>query len=347
MPAITISKSDLLQALQKVRPTVANSQMVPILQTFCFKDGRVSSYNGMSGTTTKLDLGGADFALQADLFYRICSAMPGDITLDLSETSCTISSGSNKTKLCTLPTKGFPGIIPKDANNWYAGADFKSVLDKLAFNAGSNAMKPELMGIAFIDNYAYASDGKRISRQLMQESVAGPMMLPTAPVEHLRKLGQPDMMFCSGENQLGAHYKESKTIYVARVLASKFPVAAANTWLGELNSSNLYEFPDTFGEVVGRVKLLAAGDDRDVVIELRDRQLVVSTQSEGQAATELVPWDCPLSFRLAVDPYLLEEILGHTRKVDLTSVLVDKPTMLRFYDDGFDHALGLKHLRSE
>lgn len=300
----------------------------------------------MSGTSTKLDFGDADFALMADSFYRIVSAMFDELLITVTDTTCEIKSGSNKTKLQTLPTKGFPEVIPPDSASWYTQSDLKAAFDKVAFTAGQNAMKPELMGVAAVGTYLYASDGFRISRQSLLESVTTPMMLPNQTVEHIRRLGQPDMLFSSGDSRIGALYRDTKTVYVSNVLAAKFPTRAADDWLGTVNQTNCFEFPEELLPAIGRVKLLAPAEDTDVVISHKDSQLTVSTQSEGQAATETIHWNCPQPFRFAVNPFLLEPMLERTRKVDISSLLQDTPSCLRLYDTGFDLALGLKHLRS-
>lgn len=346
MKTTQVEKKDFLRKLRSCHNTVAGSKIVELQQCFCFRNGQLSAYNGYAGTITACDLDGMEFCVNATKLLNVVANLFDTIKLVLDESSLRISSGNNKTTLQVLPTRGFPELIPDQTDIYYDEDDLVTALAKVSFTVGNNMLKPELLGIALSGEYAYSSDGKRVTRYKLKKAVASTVCLPWSSVEQICKLGKPTYTFTTG-TQIGAFYEETKTIYSSNTMQSKFPVALVD----KLFSSEK-KFPVTFPEelqgVLRRVRLLAPSSETDVVLQnTEDGVLTVKSHSESGSAQEDIKWNFKHPFAFAVDPDYLLTSLTKCSKADLTDIISGQKRKIWFTDGQFDHSLGLMLYKGE
>jgi len=329
-----------------VRSTVSNSGLVQILQCFCFRKGFVSTFNGQAGTITALELGGMDFCIAEDKFYRLVSAMPETIQLSLGENGkLTVKSGSNKTDLNTIATRAFPDFLPKEILQYSFAPNFIEGLKRVAFSISSNATKANLMGAGVNGSHIYSADGLRISRFKIAAPVPCPLTIPADAVNHLIKLGQPEQLFHT-KSQIGAWYPNHRTHYVVACIAHEFPYAAADHAYQKIAGNIAADFPPEFSYALQRVALLCAEESSEVLIENTNDGLIISTASEEGSGREVLGWAYKEPFKFAANPKLLRQAFESSNKVDLTNVVKGDKRMLLFKsDDGFEHLLALMSMK--
>jgi DNA polymerase III sliding clamp (beta) subunit (PCNA family) len=290
-----------------------------------------------------------DFAVMGDMFYRLISSLFDTIELEMIDTQkLQIRSKSNKTTLNLYPTKGFPNLIHDDTSIYSKASNLTECLKRVAFNVGTDAQKPALMGVALAGNHAYSSDGKRISRATLKEKTEGASMnIPGSSVEHIVRLGQPDYLFRTA-NMLGAFYGSTKTVYVTGTLVNEFPVVAADSQFAERLGEHVADFPEELPWAIDRVRLMAPKEETDIVLSNTSQGLHLAGKSEGGGAEETLDWGFQKKFRFAVKPEWLKKAFEKTRRVDLTDVVSGQNRKLRFSDDdGFEHVLALMALKDE
>lgn len=341
-----ISKKDLVDALDRVRSTVSSSEMIAIFKCFCFRAGTILTFNGQAGTITNLDVGGLDCCIPADKFYRLCSSMSGEISLELSKKGVlNVKSGKFEGKVNTLPGNGFPNIVPEKPQFYTDGRAFVTALKRIGFSVCTNATKPSLLGIGVKGWYAYSADGTRISRFRLDRECPGSLLLPSDSIDHLVKMGQPTQ-FLRTSNQLIAYYDDTKTWYVTSLMAAEFPFEAIDTSFKTLSGSEISDFPEMFAFALGRVQLFAPTENTDVVIQNTEHGLFITSNSEAGEAQEVLEWAYKKPFKLAVNPAWLKKAFESSTKVDLSNVIYSDKRALVFTDaDGFEHILALMGIR--
>lgn len=345
MPTVTVDKKEFLESLNRVYPTKATSRLNDQLKCFCFQEDRVCTYNGQAGTVTACDLGGAEFCIQADRLWNVVNAMPGEMKLNFEDEQLIVSSGRNRTTLCTEANTGFPDIIPENSELFYDEHDLLEALLRVSFSIGYDPTKPELLGAAVIGNHIYASDGNRITRVDIKGNVAEALNIPASTIEHISKLGEPDYFFCANKSQIGCIYKDTQTVYVSSTLEGNFPVTMCEEVLKYSGDDYYIEFPEELEAAISRVSILVPADDPDIIIENTEDGLNIRTASELGDSNDWLDWNFTEKFMFAVHPAYMLATLKKCRNVDLTEVISGQGRFLQFFSEGFSHILGLKAIR--
>lgn len=342
---IVVRKREFLESLQRVKATVSASKMVQLLQCYCFKDNKVMTWNGQSGTVTDCPLEGVDFAILAERFHKLVNGLFDEIQFEFKKDELHIKSGSYKGKLGTVSTRGFPDILPPEQEMYCESPDLTSRLEHVAFSVGTDSTKPAFLGIAIRNSYVYAGDGKRLSRATLTTPAKGLVTIPGPAVEHIVKLGQPDHLFKS-QGKVGAFYARGNTTYITSLLAAEFPCNAVDSQFSTLPKIEyLVTFPAELPYALQRVTVLA-GEEVEVVVENTQEGLVVSIQTaEVGEAKEVIPWDCKTPFKFCVDPNFLRQSFEKTEKVDITNIVEGDCRKLAFTGDNFNHILALRLLK--
>lgn len=342
-------KRDLLEALQRVKGTTADSKMIQLYKCFCFMKGKVLGYNGQAGTVTLSPLGmEADFCIEREIFYKQVSAMFDEIHITLDQNAIHMKSGSNKTKLQIIPTRGYPDIIPTDATEFCEASNVVSCLERVSFTIGTNASKPQLLGACLSGDYVYSSDGQRISRAKLNRPCSGGLTLPGPSVEQICKLGIAEQILTTrGVGGLPTkavfRYMQTNTFYVTAVLAAEFPCKSVDAMLAApLNEEYTTDFPEEFPQAIDRISALTNEDVGIVVQNIPGIGLYIkaATTDVGTAEETLV-WDFKAPFKFGVRADRIKKAFMRTRKVDLSDVCVGQNRQIRFSDTDFDHILAL------
>lgn len=345
---VNVRKIDLIEALDRVKPSVATNKMIQILTTFAFKGNHLFGYNGTSGTMTNNPLDGMSFCVEKELFYKIIAKMFDEIIIEQKEGKIVIKSGSNKTELQTINPLQYPDFLPKNTESFCQAPNLVNCLERVSFTMGTNPMKPQLLGACISNGYAYSSDGQRISRAKLNLPASGSLTIPAASVDHICKLGIADEITVERNSsgmptRASFYYTMKNTVYTTTVLAQDFPSATVDKMFSSpLNEKYTSQFPDELGEVIDRVSLLTTDETGLIFSNDPGKGLHVQAMTkEIGEADEIIPWNFPYEFRFAARADRVKKAFERTQKVDLSDVIEGKKQTVRFSDDSFDHLLAL------
>lgn len=350
MIKISMKKAELLAALDRVRSTLSSSDTIALHKMFCFSGGQLRTYNGKAGTMTSFEMGGMDFCISGEKFYRLINSLFEnlDISFNPKNGNVKIKSGGNDTKLNTVETKAFPHFIPEKLEAWTDGHDLVTQMGKVLFNVGRDAQKPQLQGVGVRGEYVYSSDLKRMSRAKISKAVLSPSTIPAEAVEHLLKLGTPTSISKAGGGIL-AFYSATNTFYYSLTIGGNFPFDIADATFTAATGNQFYTFPPGLMAAIDRVVLLASSEETAIIVENAKvdtpvtnpdgTQAVTSqfflsiyTESQDGNATEHILWEYPHPFKFKVSPQFLKAAWETHNYVDLTDVATGINRMVRFTD---------------
>ena len=238
------------------------------------------TFNSSAGTVTDFDLEGAEFAVPADRFYKLVKTLFDTIELELTPTGTLIvKSGSNKSKLNTAPVKGFPNFLPPSKEDFCDSPNFADALEAVSFVVGSNAAKPELMGVGIHKDHAYSGDGRRAARFRLETPSLGSVTIPSTSVESIIRLGNPSTITTNDlgrPNVIIAEYDQGRTLFITNVFQTNFPFNATDGVLKNASGKLKVEFPKELGDALSRVELMAPKDSFDVIVKAKDGKIYVS-----------------------------------------------------------------------
>lgn len=343
---LTVKRLTLLQALDRIRWTASGQGPQELLKCFCFRDGLVTAYNGQAGTVTACDLGGMEFAVHADRFYRLIYSLFEDIELELIEGRLNVKSGPNKTWIGVLDVRTYPEIFPGNASQLSDSKNLVDALNKVYFTVGHNVLKPQLMGCFFHGGYVYTSDSYRVSRAALDTPVTQDCTIPALAMGHIIRLGSPKYCF-AGDNLMGCFYENPKTTYISRSLENRFPWQTVDAMYASPPEQPV-DLPDVLAAALNRIRIATPDSEPDIILECDGSALTVRTygylESVG-GGRETMDFPCGSKFKVAVKPEYILAAMQKTKTVDLTGLLAEEARFLRFYGPGFDHSCGLLTLK--
>lgn len=344
---VSVTKRDLLEALDKVRGVVATNKMIQLLTCFCFRGGKLFGFNGQEGCITSSPLGELEFAVDAKLFYAAVSKSFDEMEVTLKEGTIMMKSGSNKSQLQTVAVESYPEFLPTKKQDFCTASNVVNCLERVSFTVATNAMKPQLLGAAISEGYVYSCDGVRISRAKLSEPSMGMVTVPSSSVEHICKLGAADGVSVelnqSGKPGRAIFHYPKDTMYVTALLANDFPTGAVDDMLAQkVNEEYTSELPDELSQAIDRVNILSTEEAGLIVTNNPGKGLKIcaSTKEVGEAE-EILPWNFAHQFKFAVRADRLKKAFERTRRVDFTDVISGECKVLRFEDEGFQHLCAL------
>lgn len=175
---ISISREDILPALQVINGVVERRQTLPILSNLLL----VVTKENISMTATDMEVElvatiakkssqTGEITLPARKLLDICRALPDEATIniDISNDRANITSGKSRFVLSTLPAQEYPLVeFAEDANQFEIEEhNFKNILDNTAFAMAQQDVRYYLNGLLLElegnQLRAVATDGHRLA----------------------------------------------------------------------------------------------------------------------------------------------------------------------------------------
>ncbi len=221
---MTINKQELLEALEKVKPGLANKEIIEQSTSFAFMGDRVVTYNdeiSISHPVKDLDVVGA---VKSQALYQFLSKVKKDeISVSWEDNQVKISAGKAKAGLAlegnvTLPIEEIGKI-----GNW---KDLPEGVDEAlssSFSTCSRDMSRPILTCVHIrkEGIIEASDGFRITRVTTGKKLPiKPILIPATSIKELVKY--PITKLAQGEGWV--HFKtDDNTIFSCRVFEDRYP----------------------------------------------------------------------------------------------------------------------------
>lgn len=195
-----MNRKQLLTTLELVSRALANNNMVPIFQNFCFKDGQVIGYNDALGIVAPCDVEDTFAVNGSTLLGLLQNSHSEDVEFALDGQEVIIKAGRSTFKLPYLPEENFLFIEPED--DWLLNLVLdQQVLDGLTsclMTSSRDLSQGALMGICFNttkkSTVLYSCDGDAVSQYgLAQLDITGqpkPITVPNDFCETVLKIAE-------------------------------------------------------------------------------------------------------------------------------------------------------------
>lgn len=344
-----VAFEELKQALARVKDTVAKGKTVEAFTRICIRDGKLSSFDGMSGTITSCGLNGFEFCVSSKKFVALAHILSKkEGTLEHKDGWLYITCEDYSTQIPTFDVIEFPDLMPKGKTDVFCTAtNLVQALKACSVTMEADESKTKIYGAAFRGNYVYSTDGKRVTRARLNAPVTGAegqvVSIAKPAVEQLIRLGQPKYLFLA-ESNVGAFYPDIKTVLIARCMVGSFPFDLVDKCLSIGSNDWSYPVPPTLLEVVERVKALVDDEESQLLLTCDGSRLIIATKaSETGRTEEVISFDIQTDFKIKIKAESLRTTLRALKptQIDLTDIAMGDSRMLLFRGEGFESAVAL------
>jgi len=309
-----IQKSDLISALEKVKPGLSSKELIQQSTSFCFLDGNVVTYNdeiSIASPVPNLEITGA---VQATELYQLLKKLKqDDLELTVTENEIQLTSGKTKAGLTLQTEIKLPLSEVERKSKWkLLPENFKEALRFAVSSCSKDMSKPVLTCVHVSgEGFIEGCDNYRVARWTLEaEFPTGTFLIPQSSVLELLKLEPVKVALDGG----WVHFVTAdKTTMSCRVIDDKFPDTSKL-----LKQSGIeVTLPEGISEILDRAMVFSKRDtvlDEDISITLEKNKLKVESKSEtgwfkeevenkGYSGEEL---------KFDVTPSLLKNILKDT-----------------------------------
>lgn len=328
-----MKKQELLNALEKVKPGLANKDMVEQATSFAFMNSRVITFNdniSISYALPDLNITGA---VKADELYKFLSKVKeDDIDLICDSGEIRIKSGKAKAGLSIEADIKLPlnevGAVGKFTP---LPSDFISILDTVRFCCSKDMSKAKLTCVHIRkDGMMEACDNFRAIRVKMKSGVPDNFLLPESSASALVNYQIESLSLVPG----WAHFanKDQSLIFSCRVYSEQYENLDANFIV---ENPIPFTFPKESQDILDKAQIFCKSDffiDQQVEITVDGRKIFFRAKSAGAWFEEWAKVEKSESFSTLIHPKFLQDILKMQGKC---SILPGK--MLKFEGDNWEH----------
>ncbi len=279
-----ISKSALQNALERVKPGLANREMIEQATSFAFIGGRVVTYNdeiSISHPVEGLDVTGA---VKAQALYDFLNKIKKDeINIKWEENQVIIKAGKSKAGLIfeseiKLPLDEEIGEI----GTWQeVPGDFIDGL-KFCYPCASKDMsRPILTCVNVQGSKIQASDSYQIISYVMDSAIISEkFLIPATAVKELVKYDITELS--TGDSWV--HFRTADgTVFSTRTINNDFPEVSKHM---EIREGVDFTFPEDTNDILQRAQVFSKkenspGDIPTVTVEIGEQKLLIKTQNES------------------------------------------------------------------
>lgn len=337
-----IEKAKLQQALEIVKPGLANREIVEQATSFAFMSNRVVTYNDEISISHPIDGLNLNGAVKADKLYPLLSKIKNE-TLDIVmlNNEVIIKSGRMKAGLpvqaeVTLPLK--EDIAEK--GRWKTlPENFVKFLEFSMSSCSKDMTKGVLICVHISpDGFIEGSNDYCLTKcDLKQELPIQHTLIPATSVVQVVRLNPTKI----AEGNGWIHFKnDANTIISCRIWDDEYPNTSNFTIVKGLR----LVFPK-LTEALERASIFSKMEhilDEEIVVLIKENRLLMRAESdEGWFEEELNMKYKGDPIQIAITPYLLKGILTETNKCEYTS------NKLKFQGEGWFYITALRHIKNK
>ncbi|MDR9498697.1 MAG: DNA polymerase III subunit beta [Hydrogenovibrio sp.] len=297
----SLSRENLLSALQTVGGVVEKRQTMPVLANLLFQITQntltitASDLEIETRATTEIETSDGDFntTLPAMKLISIVRSLPDGVlvTLDFEQTRCQLTAGRSRFKLSTLPAEDFPTIDLTQTELSFSlqQHQLKQLISNSAFAMAHQDVRFYLNGMLFdISDQTLrvvATDGHRLSTcttQLETEGLtATQAILPRKGVMELQKLISDDetlVAFALAKNYLTVQMED--TVFTCKLVDGRFP--DYKRVLPQHNDQLATAQRELLRSLLQRAAILSNDKFKGIRLALKPNLIAVHTQNSEQ-----------------------------------------------------------------
>ncbi len=309
-----INKKELLEALEVVKPALANKDIdISQATSFAFIDGHVVTYNDEISISHPITNAPVTGAIKANELYELLGKIKKDeIEVEVKENEIRFLSGRGKAGMTLQAEITLPLENVKDRSDWIKlpeniHSDFLFV----AQACSKEQSRPVLTCIHIRpDGYIESSDGFSICQIQRKIDVDKPLLIPAASAREAAKLKPVNIALGEG----WVHFQSAQgTVLSCRVFEDKYPDTAPFL---KVEGTPL-TLPKTTLEVLERAAVFAKRDhflDESIKIKISKKRISFKSESDSGWYEE----DMNMKYdgdtvEFSVTPYLLKRIVSSTQ----------------------------------
>jgi len=334
-----INKAELQNALEAVRPGLANRETIEQSTSFAFYGDRVVTYNdeiSISHPVKGMDVTGA---IKAQTLYAFLNKVQKEeIDIEWGENQVLIKAGRSKAGITLeqemrLPIEEEIGKIGK----WYKVP--KGFLEALKFchPCCSKDMSRSVLACVHVEGKKVeASDSYQIAIYTLDEDMpTNGFLIPASSVRELIHYDIKDV--AAGEAWV--HFRtEQGTVFSTRILNNTFPDTSKHMKV----TGEAFSFPDDTNQILERATVFSmkdthvGGDFPVVTIGIKDKRMKIAAENEYGWFEEAarVKYDgAPVTFKIGVE--FLTNMSGK-----LPSCIIGK-NKIRFSGGKWEHVVAM------
>lgn len=332
-----IKRSDLIDVLAKVKPGVANKEIIEQSNYFIFEKDKVWTYNDQISISQTFK-SGLEGAVKAEEFYKLLDKINDEeLKITKGEGEFIILGKTIEAKIKIDPDIKLQHIqLPSlDSENWQTlPEDFNDAVSLCLFSASKNMTMPELTCLYITGKSVFSTDSFRATKRNLKSKVKEDFLLPSVAGKDLIKY-DVDRVFAGDKGWLHFSNKE-KTMFSCRTFAEvEYPSRILDFF--DIKGEKI-DLPDSFEQIVGRVETLITEEfdlDRFIKIIIEKNILIC----KGKGAHGSISEKTKVNYKgkkieIKVNPGFLIAILKQ-----LDSVTIGE--RLLFQGDNFEHIICL------
>jgi len=329
-----IEREELKQALETVKPGLANKEIILQTTSFAFMDGDVVTYNdkiSMRHPVKGLDLEGA---IKADELYQLLGKLKAkELTLEVSENEVLIKSAKSSAGLKLTEQISLPlDEIDEIGKMKTLPIDFLPAIAS-AVQSTTKDMSMAILTCISIDGYNLdSSDNSRISRVILEnEMPVDAFLLPNDVVPLILKMKATKIALTDSWVHFG---NDEGTLLSARIFADIFPDLGKYL---KLQKAVKIQLPEELAEMLDRAAVFSKRDhflDELVTIQIEPKKLKVKGESDTGWYAEVAKLKYEgevISFEIT--PFVLQGILEKGKEMQYSS----KQSMIKFETENWQY----------
>ncbi|KKN56711.1 hypothetical protein LCGC14_0569400 [marine sediment metagenome] len=335
---LKINRSVFLDALTKVKPGLANKEIVEQSIHFILDNDRIWTYNDQLAISHAIKTG-ITGAVKASEFHALISKIDGDdIWFEQQEGQILIEAEQDSATVNVDPDIKSQGITVPGINSrqWKPlPGNFVDAVRACLFSVSKSLDRPALNCLWVDQDMIISTDRYRASQHVLDAQIEQPFMLPFIAA---KEIGNYNPYKVCVEDRWIHFVNKEKTFFSCRVTDGEYPVETAMA-IFDAKGKKL-TLPDNLDAAIDFADSILVEDfaiDKFVTLTIEPGLITCSGLSSiGQANRRIKGENGYKGARIQVDvnPAFLKEIIG---RLD-TVVIADR---LLFEGEGFKHVLCL------
>lgn len=334
-----INKKELLEALEIVKPGLANKEMIEQTTSFAFVKDRVITYNDEISISHPLSGLKLEGAVKADKLYALLGKIKKDeIELDIEGGEIIISSGRIKAGLTLQSEIKLPlGDEVATKSKWRELPEkFIKSVSFVMTSCSRDMSRPVLTAVHINESgFIEASDSYRVARcELSGDIPFKTFLLPASSAVEVVKFNPTHI----AEGKGWVHFKtERESVLSCRIFEDTFPDTKPILKMKGIPLT----LPKTIEEVMEKATIFAKRDhvlDEIISITLHENRFKIkATSDSGWFEEEVnIRYDGE-EVEFHITPYLLKGILAETQTCELS------PDKLKFEGENWIYITMLRY----
>ena len=334
-----INKRDLQAALEKVKPGLANKEIIEQSTHFAFMGDRVVTYNDEISISCQIPNLNITGAVSANEWYQSLNKTKADeIEMEISEEEIQLKAGKGKAGLTLHSKIVLPLAELGEQTEWVKlPEDVLQALNFCRFSCSKDMSKPVLTCVEVNEaGFAQSCDNYRITRHdfTQKKKAIKTFLIPGTSAQELVRYAASEICYTTG----WVHFRTAdKTVtFSCRIFEDNYPDTTA---IRVMKDPIEIKIPEKLQEILERVEIFAKtqfGTDSLVDVIIKDKRVLVQSKNQSGWSEE----ECPIRYtgnpiEFSINPQFLQDMLPKIKACSIDN------TKMQFKGDGWEHIVAL------